>query len=264
MRNSAIVPSGRAFRPTNPIFWAVHRNQPLSRGMNTMEPILRVLTLYDIMAYLVPGAVVVVAVLYSYDLLFAYHLIPGASAKRWYLSLIVVAYLFGTLIQGWASPIRRERPQNLGANPKPEDVFPRDPGFASALTEKINKAFQNPGKDESFGLCEFYLQTRKLDSFVEIMRARYAFFRGLTYSLPCAALILAVGAVGRLWRRWRRDYPRDWESFFVPLLLAFLCLAGAYTAKIRTNDFNFYYANSVYVTFYADYSVSDTPGGKHP
>src|ERR1043166_2065694 len=141
-----------------------------------MDEILKVLTLYDITAYLLPGIVVVGAIVSAAK--FA----GWQSAPEWSWKLVVAAYIVGQLLQAIASDKRvwSGHPVHLQ---KLEQVFPDKPDdrtdFRKHLTNAIDITFKSPPESDRFFLCETYLQARKLDSFTVIMQARYGFFRGL-------------------------------------------------------------------------------------
>jgi hypothetical protein len=221
-----------------------------------METLLKELTLYDVMAYLLPGFVLLWAILKAADS------IRGHATRQWTWKLIVVAYIVGHLLQASVSPARlwSREPVYLQTI---DSIFPDIPGtgstpavsraaFRSDLASMIVKTFNDPPSSEWFYLCESYLQEKKLDGFIQIMQARHGFFRGLSASLGLAALALLVAA--GVQARIRADpYRREWiESAIVALL----CVAGAYLAAQRTDDFGRYYAEGTYRAFYVDHLSS--------
>jgi hypothetical protein len=232
-----------------------------------MEQVLKTLTLYDITAYLLPGLVVV------WSIMQAWAFAQRESTASWSWKLIVVAYLVGQLLQVAMSDERDWRNRVLKAPHLREldEVFPDKIGehgsvqlkFRQDLIAAINQAFNAPSSSERFRLCEAYVQTRKLDSFIEIMHARYGFFRGLLLGFIISAAAFAIAALFRI-RSWRGPYQREWMT---TLLLAVVCSGGAYLSALRTNDFEGYYSAAMYRTFYVDYVWNQkhpAPAGTNP
>lgn len=221
-----------------------------------MDQVLRVLTLYDITAYLLPGLVVV------WVFLRAAEFVQRSGPYSWSWKLVIVAYIIGQLLQVLMSDQRYwlscEGPIHLR---KLEQVFPDKPNadqteFRKRLTEAINETFNEPPPvpKEWFRLCESYVRNKKIESFVEIMQARLGFFRGLLLSLIVAAVaLLAAMGVQRFCWEGRRNSRREWIE---NILLVLVCLAGAWLSYKRTNDFDRYYAETTYRTFYVDHVLS--------
>jgi hypothetical protein len=133
-----------------------------------------------------------------------------------------------------------------------DEVFPGgdQAAFRSELSSAIKEAFHDPPPADWFALCETYLQGKKLDSFVEIMHARYGFFRGLFLAFSLGALMLMIVVLTRFCTYAKRHRRRSIEN----LIVAFLFVVGAYLAYVRTNDFDRYYAQGTYRAFHVDYA----------
>jgi hypothetical protein len=220
-----------------------------------MDQLLRALTLYDVTAYLLPGLIVVWAAIR------AYAFIRKNAPVAWSWKLVVGAYIIGQLLQVPMSDEREWRKCLFTPihSESLQDVFSKNeqPALGQKLNSTIEKAFKvaNPTPKESFLLCAAYVQSRNLDSFVEIMHARYGFFRGLLLSFAFAALALAAAVIHRRIYGWSNQYRREWWE---NVGLVVLCLLGASLSYVRSNDFNRYYAEGIYRTFYVDWNE------KHP
>jgi hypothetical protein len=225
-----------------------------------MDQVLRVLTLYDITAYLLPGLVVVWAFLRFAEF------VQGGWSHPWSWKLIVVAYIIGQLLQAVAS---EQRFQCLLSR-KPiqarslEEVFPGDPkdqkdqeeqeAFRKQVGLAIKDTFCDPPSKQWFFLCESYVRAKKLESFVEIMQARWGLFRGLFLALVTAAVTLVVAAGVAARSRTGGPSRREWR---VHWLLFVACAAAAWLSHQRKDDFFRYYSQETYRAFYADYVLSD-------
>ena len=220
-----------------------------------MDEILKVLTLYDITAYLLPGLVVVGSVVG------AARRAGWRSAPRWSWKLVVVAYIVGQLLQVIASDRRHWLSCRVPVHlQKLDQVFPDGPDgraeFRVKLTEAINQTFDCPPAEDWFLLCETYLQARKLDSFIVIMQARYGFFRGLFFSLVVAALAYIVALL--VCARKRAEDDSAWHKRITLLILFAVCAIGAWLSWNRTADFDQYYAWGTYRAFYVNYLHEQT------
>lgn len=225
-----------------------------------MEQVLKVLTLYDIAAYLLPGLCVVWAFLRSV------HFIQGGWSHTWSWKLVVVAYIVGHLLQAVASDERKfwrkeDDPVRLRTL---EKVFPKkdEAVFVGQLKSAICDAFCDPPPREWFLLCESYVRAKKLESFVEIMQARYGFFRGLLLALRTATVMLVVAFAWAL-RRGQTRSPSRREKHEHLFVIA-LCVAAAFLSYLRKGDFYKYYSQGTYRAFYADYVLSEKNDARVP
>lgn len=227
-----------------------------------MEKVLTELALYDIMAYLVPGVVVVGAALYGIAA------VRRDGTHQWSWMVLVAAYLVGHALQAWASPMRHLLAEPLyqqslkkvytdECQTNDDGKYDCNAAFRKELQNRLNLTYPNVQTLETqFLLAESFLQGRQLDGFVQIMQARYGFFRGLFVGFPIAALILSFV----LWFQYKDRRAHQTEQLATAVLIV-LCLLGAVTAGVRTGDFDKYYTQAVYEAFYNEFSPSTRADG---
>ena len=218
-----------------------------------MDQILKVLTLYDITAYLLPGVVIVWAFLRFRDF------VQRGWEYPWSWKLILVAYIVGQLLQAVASEERRWRGNPIYLRSLDEVFAGNDHAvFREQLKTAIKETFRDPPPAEWFLLCESYIRENKLESFVEIMQARYGFFRGLYLALAAAVVMLIVAALVRACTR-TKPSGREWMEH---ALLIVGCAVAAWLSCERKDDFYKYYSEGTYRTFYVDHALNEKRGAR--
>lgn len=221
-----------------------------------MDQVLKELTLYDLTGYLVPGVIIVWAA--SMVMHSARRRADTHHPELKLLTFILIAYLAGHMIQAVATPLERHVFRPLFWKSMPAQ-FADDKAFVARLEAAANRAF-GPIADDSrrFLLCQTYIQVRRLDAYIAVMQARYAFFKGLTLAFLLATLAFAGDAVVEHRQRGRRKLARqpmhrDSRALAVAMLLASIL------SFVRLTEFEHHYADSVYRTFYVAEKLATQP-----
>jgi hypothetical protein len=251
-----------------------------------VEQILRTFGLYDIVAFLVPGGVLAWAVVIALN---AFLHAPRPMRVRLSAAFLVGAYITGALLQAAVSPSRPWiKDGSLTAQRIDELYKARADGtddrrqFREDLSLAAHTVFGDQSPNDVFYLAESYDRVRELSAFPDIMQARYAFFRGLTFSLILALVAFAfAAAMHRPSRRFpdltvdakyslvgpsgeertialvlRRDFrPREAARKYLLqcCLLAAASALGIWMSWTRTTDFRGFYADAIYRAFYVDH-----------
>jgi hypothetical protein len=211
-----------------------------------LEQILKVVTLYDILACLVPGLILVCAVHRSFQRRDNGY----AGAGLW--RLIIIAYVTGQLLQTVLSEQRLWLRQAVHLRPV-ERLFCKSPVFVQdKLIPALKGAFGDNSSEDWFYLAESYLQVRKLDAYTDIMHERYGFFRGLFLALTLSGISLISGELISRYTGTSNNSKSKRD-----ILIATLCFAGASLSLTRMNDFDKYYGKAVYESFYAAYKLAN-------
>ena len=207
-----------------------------------MEQLLKELSLYDLTGYLVPGVVVVWALVYVANATLTHRAKDRIELPT--LGFIFVGYIAGHMLQTVATFLE-EHVLTRFWNPlfwRPiDELYSAEPAFAANLNDAMKNTFANLAQDHPFILCQTYLRVHGLDGYTDIMTARYAFFKGLTLALLIAFLAFVFEAV---WSR-RQARLRGRIIIVAALLLIATCLSFA-----RLVRFEHYYVDGVYRTFY--------------
>lgn len=214
-----------------------------------MEEILKQLSLYDLFGYLVAGAIVVWAVMGAV----AACARSGAQAAPPVLNtavFLVAAYIAGHMIQATASYLDKQMHDDRPRHTL-ETVYENEPNLRAQIEGALKEAFEvKLEHGERFKAAHTYIHVRTLDSYVEIMQARSAFFRGLTLALLIAALAFAV----------RFACDRKWHNAALVVLL----LVGSGISYSRYTVFDKNFVDHTYRTFYVDHKLSRAEVGKSP
>ncbi|HXU35159.1 MAG TPA: hypothetical protein VN937_02265 [Blastocatellia bacterium] len=237
-----------------------------------MEQILKELGLYDLLAYFVTGAVALSSVIAAF-VSFRRSRSQKSEMNLWQSEtkltvtlLVIGSYVLGHMIQVSGSMIDRDIFKRVSSNSIEQHYSGEDNAeFRKQLQAMVDKAFRNPPKELVFNLCQTYAQIRNIDSYIQIMQGRYAFFRGL-------AIAFLIGGVSFIlkgyWDRSRAsprlgNKRRLIHNRYLPmLLLPMLFFLGALASFSRSNDFSHYFVDHVYRTFYVSYALSETEAGR--
>lgn len=205
-----------------------------------MEQVLKELGLYDLTGYLIPGVVVVSALIHVANATVSS--LKKDPIKRPVYEIIVVGYITGHLLQAVAAFLEdRLLPiiwQPLFWRPL-DQLYAEESAFREALKSAVKNTFANV-ESSPFILCQTYVRVHGLDAYTDIMQARYAFFRGLTL-----ALFISGCALAYKWFRRRGQAHRGRV-----LIMSGLLLVATVLSVWRTFRFENYYVDGVYRTFY--------------
>jgi hypothetical protein len=204
-----------------------------------VDHFLKELSLYDLTGYLLPGVVAVWSVLAVHEALRRKRNSPRLVLSIWVF--LVVAYLAGHLVQTVASKFFRLFPRAPISS-----LYASESVFQQRLEAEILNRFGVQPDKKKLDLCETYLRLHGIDGYAEIMKARHAFFRGLTVSFLMALLAFVYKA----------GVERDKQADAMPerqrnsMLLAAVLVVAMILSLLRLREFDGYYTDAVYRTFY--------------
>ena len=251
-----------------------------------MEDVIRAVGLYDLVGYLLPGCVLLFALLVSVH---AFCRVQGKRFQEPHLAIfLVAAYLTGFMLQ---AALSHDRTWSILPVPSVgttfESIIPRPSTavtaeefsnrtqarrlFIEALSTASMQAFNVP--TDEYYLAEAYGRVHGLDSYSSSMDPRYAFARGLIVSLIVSAFALFLAALAYFFapRRGaemetddggepslfagcvRLPGPANSRPWGLCLILAGCCLAGARISYVRAMDFDGYQKEAILRNFYVDY-----------
>ena len=159
--------------------------RPRARVSPSVENILGEIALYDLIGYFVPGALVVWALISA---LGVGRNPPSITVAIGAVFFFGTAYITGHLIQTVASSL-------IHLEIEINTLYKDEPWFKAELLRAHGERFgyapgagqasARPSEKMIFKLSHTYAQVRKIDSYVEILQARLAFFRGLRTCDAC-------------------------------------------------------------------------------
>jgi hypothetical protein len=191
-----------------------------------MEEVIRAVGLYDLVGYLLPGCVMVFAILAAVDAVWR------VNGRRFHephpAAFLIAAYVTGFLLQSALSSTREWSilpPPLVGTSMEsiiqpPLEPTPLTPAqakdararedfekrvaafnlqtsdrneFLIQLAVAMRQAFGTPVHD--YYLAEAYVRARGLDSYPATLQAQHAFARGMVVSLVVSALALIFSAI---------------------------------------------------------------------
>lgn len=204
-----------------------------------MEQLAKELSLYDVLAYFIVGAVAFCSIVLAVEaFLKRYHrrkqpILFRDHSKLAVFAFVVAAYILGNLIQAAVSIT-----DNLINKNKIEQHYsrPEDAQFKTQLLKQVNDTFQTPPADQIFNLCQTYSQVRNIDGYIQIMHGRYAFFRGLAIALIISLICFFLKS--------------RWEHRQIPIWLTVIFLLAIALSIYRAIAYNNYFVDHVYRVFY--------------
>ncbi len=229
------------------------------------------LTLYDMLAAVIPGGILLVSITVLFSMLpvqLPTGITGGITGTTVFL---VIAYFLGQFIQGIGKWYERTcLIPAWGGFPSVRFLREGDSKYSAEFRNKLmdaifncfkidlrsdteNQDLQDKRIQEAFNLCYSYVLDNGLVSLVSVMNATYGLFRGLVVSSRLSALsLLACGAIVALHEQW------DSTILFASLAL-FMIWAGAVFRR-RTKQRGEYFADHIYRAFLSEVSTTESRG----
>ena len=213
-----------------------------------MEELAKILGLYNVVSYFIPGLVAVWAFLAALRAYRTRNNVKSVPRIRT-TTVLVAAFIIGHMIQAVASTLD-DQFFRRGGKDSVEAIYMHDTDgdFKKALIETITAAFKTYNPVQALRLCEIYDQTHQRDSYNELFLANRALFRGLTISLAFAFVAYIYVLIHS-------------EKKALLRLLVFGMALACVISFFRFKKFNRYWADSIYRTFYIEYKF---PSEKQP
>jgi len=210
-----------------------------------MEEFAKVLGLYDVVSYFIPGAIAVWAALEAFGTYCALHNDGKHPRPISMPAFLFSAFVAGHLIQAVMSPLDDVVYRARGKDTVEKHYYkPEQQRFKVLLEEKMEAAFKGNSPEDMRALCEVYAQVRGLDTHTEKFLAYRGLFRGL-------ALALLLSSFAFCYVYWSAKG----RGKAIPRFLCIALLVGCLISIARWDRFNDYWLDSIYRTFYVNYSL---------
>lgn len=232
---------------------------------------------YDFIGYVIPGSLGCVFLYWLIDGFFGFSLHLEVKSIGESILFLALAYFIGHLIQAYGNTIEKSAVREWGG--WFSEQFLKDdnsyytPAFKRALRESIKTVFgesaelgtndetQRPQRQELFNLCYTLIVQEGAALHTEIFNGVYSLYRGMIAAINIAIVVSAVITVKHilllilpLFKVSVTSSPFWFFSVFhfgVGLSTLIFSLLVRIPLRERLKRFAQYFANSVYVNFYA-------------